>query len=99
MQIKNLHSEQIFSFTQLQEGRIITYSADKTMKVIELEENKYSLKQSLEKHSGYVVKVIEFNKNELISISIDKSIKFWVNNNDKFNSFFWDMFSPSYKKI
>ena len=31
-----------------------------------------------------MIKVIEFNKNELISISNDKLIKFWVMNNGKF---------------
>ena len=84
IQINNLHSDEIFSFTQLKDGRIITCSADQTMKVIELEENKYSLKQSLEEHCGYVVKAIEFNKNELISISNDKLIKFWIKKKDNF---------------
>ena len=47
------------------------------MKVIKLEKDKYSVVQSLEQHQGYVVKVIEFKKNELISISDDNTIKFW----------------------
>ena len=84
IQISNLHSDQIFSFTQLQDGKIITCSADKTMKVIELGDKKYYLKQSLEDHSGFVVKTIEFNKNELVSISNDNLIKFWIMNKDKF---------------
>ena len=84
IRIDNLHSNWIFSFTQLQDGKIITCSKDKSMKIIELSEDSYSLKQSLTDHSGYVVKVIEFKKNELISISNDRQIKFWNLKNEKF---------------
>ena len=73
----NLHSSGIFSFTQLEDGRIITCSEDKTMKMIKLDNEKYTIEQTLQGHNGYVVKIIEFNKNELISISNDNSMKFW----------------------
>ena len=87
IEINNIHNKEIFSFTQLEDGKIITCSADNTMKLIQLEKdkNKYSVVQSLEQHQGYVVKVIEFFKNELISISNDSNIKFWKKDNDNFN--------------
>ena len=56
------------------------------MKIIELDNNKYTIKQSLEDHKGYIVQAIEFNKNELISISNDKEIKFWNLINEKFKN-------------
>ena len=85
IEINNIHNDQIFSFNQLEDEKIITCSADKTMKLIKIEKDKYSIVQSLEQHQGYVVKAIEFNKNELISISNDSNIKFWKKEKDIFN--------------
>ena len=85
IEINNIHNAQIFSFTQIEDGHIISCSEDTKMKVIELDKDKYSVVQSLEQHQGYVVKVIEFKKNELISISNDNTIKFWKKENDNFN--------------
>lgn len=85
IEINNIHTEQIFSFTQLEDGKIVTCSEDKTMKLIQLEKDKYSIVQSLEQHKGYVVKIIEFKKNELISISNDNTIKFWNKEKENFN--------------
>ena len=80
------HSSGIHSFTQINDGRIITCSDDCTMKVIKLiEENKYQEDQELKKHSSYVYKIIEIKENELISISYDKTMKIWkLNNENKF---------------
>ena len=81
----NLHSSGIFSFTQLEDGRIITCSEDKTMKMIKVDNEKYTIEQTLQGHNGKVVKIIEFNKNELISISNDNSMKFWNINKENRN--------------
>ena len=47
------------------------------MKMIKVDNEKYTVEQTLQGHNGYVVKIIEFKKNELISISNDNSMKFW----------------------
>ena len=76
---------QIFNFTQIEDGHIISCSENTKMKLIKLEKDKYSVVQSLEQYPGYVVKVIEFKKSELISISNDNTIIFWKKENDNFN--------------
>ena len=83
--ICKIHSSTIYSFTQLEDGRIITCSEDQTMKMIKLDKEKYTIEQTLEDHKGHVVKIIEFNTNELISISNDTSMKFWNINQENRN--------------
>ncbi len=64
----------IYTFTQLIDGRIITCSSDKTMKIIKLIGiDKYQIDQILEGHNNEVYKVIEINKNELISMAYNKN--------------------------
>ena len=41
------HSDWIYAFTELSDGRIITCFADKTMKKIKLNEDKYKMEQWL----------------------------------------------------
>ena len=81
------HSDWIYSFNELSDGRIITCVADKTTKKIKLiDENKYKMEQTLKGANDCVLKVIEIRKNELISISKDNLIKVWIlNNNNEFN--------------
>ena len=80
-----LHSNWINSFTQLFNGKIMTCSGDKTIKIIKLiNENKYQIEQTLIGHTEDVLKAIEIKKNELISISRDKLMKIWIRN-DKNN--------------
>ena len=46
--MNNIHSARIFSFIQLEDGKVLTCSEDKTMKIIQLENNnKYSVVQSM----------------------------------------------------
>ncbi len=83
----NINSSYINSFTQLSDGKIIICSGDKTMKIIELiDDDKYKIKQILIGHTKGVMKVIEIKKNNLISISCDKTIKIWIlNHKNKFD--------------
>ena len=86
------HSDWIYSFNELSDGRIITCVADKTTKKIKLiDENKYKMEQTLKGANDCVLKVIEIRKNELISISKDNLIKVWILNNNinliRFHSF------------
>ena len=77
------HSSWINSFTQLNDGRIITCSYT-TMKIIKLiGEDKYQIEQTLQAHTNTVSKVIEIKENELISVSYDKTMKIWKLNNAK----------------
>ena len=83
------HSDEINSFTELNDRRIITCSIDKTMKIIKLiGEDKYQIEQTLQSHTNYVYKIIEIKENILISISWDKTMKIWkLNNENKFECF------------
>jgi WD40 repeat protein len=78
-------SNNVVDMINLEDGRIITCSEDKTMKMIKVDNEKYTVEQTLQGHNGYVVKIIEFNKNELISISNDNSMKFWNINKENRN--------------
>jgi len=50
----------IISFTQLNNGKLITSSSDETMKIIKLiGEDKYEIEQILQGHKNSVMKVIE----------------------------------------
>ena len=80
------HLNYIISFTQLNNGKIITCSGDNTMKLINLiGENNYYIEQTLKGHKNEVYKVIEIRDNELISNSKDKTMKVWkLNDENKF---------------
>ena len=73
------------------------------MKIIKLIGiNNYQIDQILEGHNNPVYKIIQINKNELISIAYDKKMKIWkLNNENKFecicNIFFQN--SESYCNI
>ena len=83
LSIKEHQNLPIFSFTFLHNDNIITCSADETMNIIELKnDNTYILKQKLIGHSDNVCRVIEIKENELISVSMDKSFKVWILNNN-----------------
>ena len=71
------HTQGIPSFTQINDGRIITCSDDNTMKLIELKENEeYELQQTL-KIENSARKIIEIKDNLLVSVSCGKEMKVW----------------------
>ena len=73
-----VHSEDIYSCIQLNDGRILTCSKDSTMKIIKLkDDNKYEIEASLESHKNTVLNAIEIKENKIISISLDKTMKIW----------------------
>ncbi len=80
------HRSIINSFTILNDGRIITCSEDNTMKIFKLiEEDKYQIEQTLK--VKYAYKIIEIEKNKLISISYNGIMQIWIlNNENKFEN-------------
>lgn len=57
------------------------------MKIIKLiGKNQFEIIQTLSEHKKFVVKVIEFKENELISISNDQQMKFFKINEE--NNFY-----------
>ena len=78
------HSEGIFSFIQLKNGKIITCSHDKTMKIWKLNnENKYECIKTIyfQKSQG-TCDIFKLNENEFVTSSEnDECIKFWNSNN------------------
>lgn len=72
----NENSREIFSCLQLKDGRLITISKDKSIKVVKLEEdNKYTIESSMDSENDDVVKIIEIKNNQIISVSIENSMK------------------------
>ena len=73
-----VHKDRINSFTQLLDEKIISCSDDGTMNIIKIiDEDKYQIEQTLEGHNNYVIKVIETNNGELISICYDCKLMKW----------------------
>ena len=73
----------INSFTILENKRIIICLNNGTMKIIKLKEKEYIVEQILKGHSYSIMKVIEYKKNKLASISEDNVIKIWELNNNE----------------
>lgn len=75
------HSNPIFSIIQLKENahRLVTASLDKTIKIWRIEGNAFQNEGTLIGHSNYIFKVIHFNKDFLVSSSLNEII-LWKNN-------------------
>jgi len=81
----NEHSQGIPSFTQINDGRIITCSDDNSMKLIELKENReYKVHQIL-KLENSARKIIEIKENLLVSVSCGKEMKVWKKDDNSRN--------------
>ena len=79
------HIQGIPSFTQINDGRIITCSDDNSMKLIELKENKeYELQQIL-KLENSARKIIEIKEDLFVSISCGKEMKVWKKDDNNRN--------------
>jgi WD40 repeat protein len=72
------HKLGVTHINQLKDGRLVTSSCDKTLKVIELENNLYKVNQTLFYHNGYVEKSIELNNGNLCSCSYDGTFIIYV---------------------
>ena len=78
----NAHKDQINQITLLSDGNNASCSNDKTINIYKIEENKYTLIQTLSGHTDAVFKILELNQNLLITGS-NSEIKFWKKENEK----------------
>ncbi len=79
------HEVDINYFIVLKNGKILTCSDDKTMKLIKIEEKELKIEQTLLGHENIVESSIELKENLIISVAKDKSMKIWkLNNENKF---------------
>lgn len=71
------HTTLVFYISLLSKNRIVSSSADQTIKIWEPLKNSFTLSKTLEGHSSGVIKVIEISENRICSCSGDKTIKVW----------------------
>ena len=69
-------------------GIIATCSSDKTIKLFNIKGNNYNILQTLNYHTNYVYKIIELKNKNLVSCSDDKSIIFYLKDNNKYKKDF-----------
>ena len=75
------HNKSISSLIQCKDGRLISGSADKKIKIWNLMNGKESwCEWTLEGHGDYVHSLIELSDGRIISASEDKTIKIWSPN-------------------
>ena len=72
-----IHRKDISNIIELSNSNLVTSSWDSTLKIIEINQEKYKILQSLEGHESYIDKVINPYENLLISISEDQFFKTW----------------------
>ena len=93
-EINNLHSEQINYINVLKNKNFISCSDDKNIIIftINLKKKNFTIINKIKNaHNFGILKVIEVNKNKLLSISFDCQIIFWEFNkllNEYYKSFF-----------
>ena len=78
------HSSAIYCVVQLNSGLLASCSADKTIKLFNINGNEYKVIQTLTNHKDRVYKIIELNNQKLVSCSNDSSIIFYFKDNDEY---------------
>ena len=78
------HNNWVCGLTQLSSGNLVSCSGDKTIKLYNINNNQYTVLQTLNNHTNYVYKVIELNNKKLVSCSYDKSIIFYIKENNEY---------------
>ena len=87
-----MNKENLFKITQLKNNNIILAFNSGDMMIIYINQNNYKIIQKFEKaHNDDIYNIIELkNSKDLISCSIDKSLKIWSydNKNEEYNEIF-----------
>ena len=65
-------------------GIIAACSSDKTIKLFNINRNNYNILQTLNYHTDRVYKIIELKNKYLVSCSKDKSIIFYLKDNNEY---------------
>jgi len=79
------HNGAITCITTLSSSILASCSRDKTIKLFSIKDNKYKILQTLNYHKDRVYKIIELKNKSLVSCSWDKSIIFYIkDNNNKY---------------
>ena len=78
------HEDSVCCIIQLSSGILATCSLDKTIKLFNIKGNNYNIIQTLNDHTNYVYKIIEIENKYLISCFDDKSIIFYLKDNNKY---------------
>lgn len=75
--MKDIHQGSILYLTALDDDSLVTCSEDKTIKIFQINEADFTLKETLSGHQKPVNVVKKLSKNRLVSASLDHSIKIW----------------------
>lgn len=71
------HSENVFYVSLLSNGCLVSCSADKLIKIWEIEDNTYKCLQTLSGHTSFVNKVSEISHGRICSCSDDSTLMIW----------------------
>ena len=69
---------------KLNSGELVSCSNDHTINIYNINENEYTIIQTLNEHKNMVKKIIELKNKQLVSCSWDKSIIFYNRNNNEY---------------
>ena len=78
------HNNSISNIINLSSGGLASCSWDKTIKIYNINENKYKVMQTLKYHTDSVWKIIELRNKKLASCSEDKSIILYYYDNNEY---------------
>ena len=77
IQKENAHNDCIYSFCELNNGRLVSCSEDNTIKIWKISSQELILMKSITEHTDRVNKVISLDKNRFASCSDDYNVFIW----------------------
>ena len=82
--IINENEGPVYCITQLSSGILATCCGNGTIKLFNIKGNIYNIIQTLNDHTDIIFKIIEIKNKYLVSCSYDKSIIFYLKDNNKY---------------